>query len=294
MEDHHNAHDPAEDLVFGAADPYLLSDEMDEELANEELDPSLEGFGDDYFAGQDDDDSLDDDDFDDEDEEDDGLDDEDEEDDFEGDEEEPEAGDDEEEAELGSTRRRRRVARRNNRQAARQEDRAQALEARARKNRRRARQMDPDRKRHRKHKKDESPAHHREKVARRKMTPEYLMAKGYSKSPLSGSAKTTTKGKDTITIDIESNFLTDALTMKGSATGSVVYTVWLGEHPVWRSTAGTPCSVFAINSLALQGNIGGHLLKPGQKIKVDIETAADGDTVRATFIGWKKTHASVC
>ena len=82
--------------------------------------------------------------------------------------------------------------------------------------------------------------------------------------------------------------------MSGSASGSVLFNVWLGETPVWRSTAGTPCSVFAINSLALQGNIGGHLLKPGQKIKLDVETAADNDVVRATFIGWKKTHASVC
>lgn len=295
MEDQHDTHDPAEDLVFGAADPYLLLDNADGDGdgdGDSDADPSLEGFGDDYFAGEDDE-SLDGDDFDDDDE-DDGLDDEEDDDDFEGEDEDPEAGEDEDDAELSGPRRRRRVARRNSRQAERQEDRAESLQDRARRNRRRARSMDPDKKRQRKHKKDESPAQHRQKVARHKMTPEFLMARGYSKSPLSGSVKTSTKGKDTITIDVESNFITESLTLEGSASGSVLFTVWLGEVPVWRSTAGTPCSVFAITSLALAGNIGGHLLKPGQKIKLDVETAADNDVVRATFIGWKKTHASVC
>jgi hypothetical protein len=281
---------------FGATDTYLDDEEPLEGGEVEGPDPTLEGFGDDYFAGLDDDDLLEEEDLD---EDDDGLDEDEDEDDldlddedFEGEEEEEvEAGD---EAELAGKGSRRRRSRRNLRQAERQEDRAHALRERSRRNRRKARALDPDRKRKRQTPDSDSTKARRQKVVKRKMSPEYLMSKGYSKSPLSGAVKTTSKGKDTITIDVESNFLTDALTMEGSATGAVLYTVWLGEQPVWRSTAGTPCSVFAINSLALQGNIGGHLLKPGQKIKLDIETAADGDTVRATFIGWKKTHASVC
>lgn len=271
----------------GADDPYLLADE------DEDSDPTLEGFGDDYFAGLDDDDELDEDAEDDEDLDEDAEEDEE----LEG-EDDVEAGEEDDDPDVSGPRRDKRIRRRNLRQADRREDRAERLQRQAQEDRETAREHAPPRKKKKKKGQRkagaETASDHRRLVVKRKMSPEYLMSKGYSKSVLSGAVKTATKGKETISIDVESNFITESLVMEGSATGSVVYTVWVGESPVWRSSAGTPCSVFAVNSTTLAGNIAGHLLRPGQKIKVDVETAADNDTVRVTFIGWKKTHASVC
>jgi hypothetical protein len=56
---------------------------------------------------------------------------------------------------------------------------------------------------------------------------------------------------------------------------------------------GVPCSLYSATGLQTLANLNGRVLAPNSKIKIDIETAANGDTVRAVILGHKKIR-SVC
>lgn len=261
---------------------------------NDDDDDSNLAFGafsaDGYFAGLDDDETLegdDDEDFEGDDEDFEGDEDEDE-DDLDEDDEDDDDLDEDDEPLLAGKGRARRFSRRAKRKKSRSPREAAAMAAYSRAYRSYGKKKT--------HKKAASKRPHTTSAVRSaegRMNPAYLSAKGYDASPIAGAITMATKGKDTITIDVESRFVTQSLTFEGSAANALVFTVWLGEDPIWRSAVGVPCSLFSATGLQTAANLAGRVLAPNSKIKLDIETAVNGDTVRATILGYKKIR-SVC